>query len=181
LGWGSDIEYIPGNPSNVWYASITVCFSSDTGKTWVEEFRLENFFFRDIVFTDENNGWLLANKTASSFNTRIFRTTNGGFGGIVSVDDNKNNLIISNYILEQNYPNPFNPITKIKYQIPEISFVTIKIYDVLGNEISTIVNEEKPAGNHNVDFTASSLPSGIYFYRLQAGDFIQTKKMVLLK
>ncbi len=199
LGWGSDIEYIPSNPSNVWYAAITVCFSSDTGKTWVEEFRLENFFFRDIVFTDENNGWLLANATASSFKTRIFRTTNGGIGGLVSVDDNQSNLVISNYILEQNYPNPFNPTTIIKYQISELSFVTLKVYDVLGNEIATLVNKEKPIGSYEVEFSAKggsasggnayTLPSGIYFYQLQAGDhstssgqsFVETKKMILLK
>jgi hypothetical protein len=85
------------------------------------------------------------------------------------------------YILSQNYPNPFNPSTTIKYEIPELSFVTLKVYDVLGNEITTLINEEKPIGNYEVEFNASSLPSGIYFYQLQAGSFIETKKMVLLK
>jgi len=87
----------------------------------------------------------------------------------------------TNYFLYQNYPNPFNPSTKINYQIPEISFVTIKVYDVLGNEITTLVNEEKPSGNYEVEFNASTLPSGIHFYKLQAGDFVETKKMILLK
>ena len=181
LEWGFDIEYIPGNPSNVWYASYAVCFSSDTGKTWVEEFRLDNFFFTDIVFTDENNGWLLANRTASSFEPRIFRTTNGGFGGIVSVDDIQNNFIISNYILEQNYPNPFNPTTIVKYQISELSFVTVKVYDVLGKEIETLVNEEKSANVYEIEFDGKGLTSGIYFYQLQAGSFVETKKMILMK
>jgi agmatine/peptidylarginine deiminase len=85
------------------------------------------------------------------------------------------------FYLSQNYPNPFNPTTKIKYQIPELSFVTLKVYDVLGNEIIILANEEKPAGYHNIELNASSLPSGIYFYRLQAGDFIETRKMVLMK
>jgi len=85
------------------------------------------------------------------------------------------------YSLRQNYPNPFNPTTKIKYQIPELSFVTLKIYDVLGNEIIVPVNEEKSSGSYEVDFNATNLPSGIYFYRLQAGNFVETKKMVLIK
>ena len=79
------------------------------------------------------------------------------------------------------YPNPFNPSTTIRYQIPEMSFVTIKVYDVLGNEIATIVNEEKTIGSYEVEFDASELTSGIYFYQLKAEDFIETKKMILIK
>jgi hypothetical protein len=82
---------------------------------------------------------------------------------------------------EQNFPNPFNPTTTITYQIPEISFVTLKVYDVLGKEITTLVNEEKPAGNYVVEFNAINLPSGIYFCRINAGNFVETKKMVLMK
>lgn len=85
------------------------------------------------------------------------------------------------YILSQNYPNPFNPSTKIKYEIPEISFVNIKVYDVLGSEVVTLINEEQTVGSYEVEFDASNLPSGIYFYRLQAGSFVETKKMVLMK
>jgi 5-hydroxyisourate hydrolase-like protein (transthyretin family) len=81
----------------------------------------------------------------------------------------------------QNFPNPFNPVTTITYEIPERSIVTIKIYGVLGNEITTLVNEEKSAGRYEILFNAENLPSGIYFYRLQAGDYIETKKMVLMK
>lgn len=178
LEWGSDIEYIPGNPSNVWYASGAVCFSSDTGKTWVEEFRVEDMAFYDIVFTDENSGWIGSGRGGRIYN--IFRTTNGGFGGIVSVD-NAIDFRPGGFMLEQNYPNPFNPKTRVKYQIPELSFVTVKIYDVLGNEISTIVNEEKPAGEYVVEFGGDGLTSGIYFYQLRAGDYTDTKKMILLK
>ncbi|MGB5893428.1 MAG: T9SS type A sorting domain-containing protein [Ignavibacteriaceae bacterium] len=87
------------------------------------------------------------------------------------------------FSLEQNYPNPFNPSTKIKYSVPQLSKVVIKVFDILGNEIETLINEEKPAGEYNVDFRIDNLelPSGIYFYRLQAGEFIQVKKMILLK
>jgi hypothetical protein len=83
--------------------------------------------------------------------------------------------------LSQNYPNPFNPSTSIKYQIAVSSPVSIKIYDVLGNEVATLLNGVKPAGNYEVTFDASSLSSGTYFYRLQAGSFVETKKMLLIK
>lgn len=81
----------------------------------------------------------------------------------------------------QNYPNPFNPSTTIKYSLPEDGKVHIKIYDITGREIRTIVNEVKTSGNYLVEFKTSGLSSGIYFYRIHAGDFIQTPKMVLVK
>jgi mannose/cellobiose epimerase-like protein (N-acyl-D-glucosamine 2-epimerase family) len=90
-------------------------------------------------------------------------------------------VLVNNFELYQNYPNPFNPSTTINYQIPDLSFVTLKVNDVLGNEITTIVNEQKPAGNYEVGFNATGLPSGVYFYQLKAGNFIETKKMLLLK
>lgn len=83
--------------------------------------------------------------------------------------------------LAQNFPNPFNPITTIRYQIPEPARVTIKVYDVLGNEIETLVRSDKIAGGYEIDFDGSELTSGIYYYRITAGDFSQTKKMILLK
>ena len=88
---------------------------------------------------------------------------------------------IKAYSLSNNYPNPFNPSTKISYSINELSFVTLIVYDVLGNEIETIVNEEKPAGSYEIEFNADALTSGIYFYKLTAGSFAETKKMILLK
>ncbi len=83
--------------------------------------------------------------------------------------------------LSQNYPNPFNPSTKIRFSITKSSFVILKVYDVLGREIKTLVDEEKSAGIYEATFNASTLPSGVYIYRLQAGTFIETKKMVLIK
>jgi hypothetical protein len=85
------------------------------------------------------------------------------------------------FLLAQNYPNPFNPSTKINYQISQNDFVSLKVYNVLGNEVATLVNEVKPAGNYEVTFDARSLSSGTYFYKLQAGSFVETKKMMLLK
>lgn len=93
------------------------------------------------------------------------------------------NKIPSAFKLEQNYPNPFNPETKISWQIAQSSFVTLKVYDVLGNEVATLVKEEQSEGNYQVGFNnkTNELSSGIYFYQLRAGDFVQTKKMILLR
>jgi hypothetical protein len=89
--------------------------------------------------------------------------------------------------LEQNYPNPFNPTTKIKYSIPSSTetrhalSVQLKIYDILGRELATLVNETKAPGNYEIEFNATALPSGVYFYTIKAGSYMDTKKMVLLK
>jgi ligand-binding sensor domain-containing protein len=101
-------------------------------------------------------------------------------GGIVSVEENLS-VHPTEYNLFQNYPNPFNPTTTIKYSVPQSSDVLIKVFDVLGSEVETLVNEEKPVGSYEINWNAENLPSGVYFYQLQAGDFVETKKMVLLR
>ena len=78
-------------------------------------------------------------------------------------------------------PNPFNPSTRISWQSPVGSWQTLKVYDILGNVVATLVDEHKPAGKYEVKYDATQLPSGVYFYRLQAGSFVETKKMVLMK
>ena len=88
---------------------------------------------------------------------------------------------VNDFKLSKNYPNPFNPSTKIKYSISKLSFVTLKIYDVLGNEVITLVNKEKSAGSYEVEFSATNLPSGVYFYQLKTGSYIETKKMLLIE
>lgn len=87
----------------------------------------------------------------------------------------------ANYQLSQNFPNPFNPTTDIKFEIPNNEFVTLKVYDKLGREVQTLVNEFKQAGSYKVSFNATSLSSGIYFYKIQSGSFSETKKMMLIK
>ena len=99
--------------------------------------------------------------------------------GITSIEDD--NKISMTFMLNQNYPNPFNPTTTIKYQLLENNFISVKVYDVLGGEIASLVNEKKAAGSYEVNFDASNLASGVYFYKLQAGKYLETKKMVLLK
>ncbi len=96
-------------------------------------------------------------------------------------DVNENDFLISKFELSQNYPNPFNPTTIINYSVPKQANVSLKIYNILGKEVKILVNEYKQIGNYKIQLNASSLPSGIYIYRLQSGDFSETKKLILLK
>jgi hypothetical protein len=128
---------------------------------------------------DASNGFVYVANGIAGF--QIYRNL---FVIPVSVETEK--TMVDNFILEQNYPNPFNPTTKIKFEIPgqarnDNALVTLKVYDVLGNEITTLVYEEKSTGEYEVEFNGTGLPSGVYFYQLKAGNFIETKKMVLLK
>ena len=84
-------------------------------------------------------------------------------------------------IRDRNYPNPFNPSTKINWQSPVSGWQTLKVYDVLGNEVATLVNEYRKAGNYEINFDASKLSSGVYCYQLRTGEFVETKKMILVK
>lgn len=112
-------------------------------------------------------------------------TQNGGWripvSDIVTSVKNDEPNFPKSFYLYQNYPNPFNPTTTIRYEIPKASFVSLKIYDLLGREVATLVNGEKNAGSYEAKFDGSKLSSGIYFYRMKAGSFINTKKFVLLK
>lgn len=102
---------------------------------------------------------------------------------VISVTGVSNNDLkpISTYKLYNNYPNPFNPATTIEYKIPEPGLVTIKVYDILGREVQTLVDQQLQPGLYSVQFDGSNLASGIYFYRIKAGKFVQTKKLILLK
>ncbi len=100
------------------------------------------------------------------------------YGSLVRV---KNEKINNNFYLNQNYPNPFNPTTKITYSLPVASDVTLRIYDILGREIKTLVDEQQNAGIHSLTFNATDLSSGTYFYKLTAGSFVDTKKLILVK
>jgi ligand-binding sensor domain-containing protein len=113
-------------------------------------------------------------------------TTNGGLAmfnenGVVSVKEATTNNISRTYTLFQNYPNPFNPTTTISFSLPSKSFVTLKMFDVLGKEVASIVSEEMSQGSYSMQWNASNMPSGVYFYRLQAGSFTETRKLVLLR
>jgi exonuclease III len=132
----------------------------------------------EVMSQDRLNAYgfqLLDTKTASDHFPKVIDLN---FDFISSLKE-ESDLI--NFKLKQNYPNPFNPTTKIQFEMPENSYATLKIYDVLGNEIAKLVNEHLPAGEYDVDFNATELPGGVYFYQLKTDNFIQTKKMALLK
>lgn len=127
-----------------------------------------------------HGNWILkVNDQATSDTGRVERyCLNIIYNAILAVN---NNQVPVKYELGQNYPNPFNPVTKVKYSVPKQSFVLIKIYDILGREVKTLVNEMKSAGNYEIEFNASHFASGVYFYRMESGEFTDVKKLVLLK
>ncbi|HLT24099.1 MAG TPA: S8 family serine peptidase [Ignavibacteria bacterium] len=129
----------------------------------------------DSTFVDSVSGYNGTPMTASvGFDTATLPCV------ITNISGN-NNILPEEFSLMQNYPNPFNPTTKIRFDIPKQSFVTLKVYDVAGREVESLISRQLNAGTYIADFTAKNLSSGVYFYSLQAGDFVQVKKMVLLK
>lgn len=158
--------------------------TSDEGENWIPQYYDIDEFISDICFLDKYLGWAVGK------NGTILKTINGG--GFFSTNIEINNNEDLKFSLSPNYPNPFNPVTKIKYQIP-ISppllkgeseaggFITLKVYDLLGREVATLVNDEKLTGEYEVEFDGTNLPSGIYFYQLKAGSFVETRKMVFMK
>ncbi len=136
------------------------------------------------VYTLKLNNEGLNKSAQSTYEWPTFKGNNKRTGnksetlvGVVSENLNK----VTEYKLAQNYPNPFNPSTTIKYQIPKESFVTLKVYDAIGREVASLVNKQQSAGYYNLNFNAANLSSGIYFYRILAGDYTAVKKMLLLK
>ncbi len=163
--------FVPPNPHEAFILNTV-----DGGTTWSEQYtgigRLNSIFF-----INDTTGWTVGDSG------KILFTENGG---VTSIEGEINNPV--NFYLSQNYPNPFNPSTKIKFTVPSVtlseveeSLVTLKVYDVLGDEITTLVNEELGAGEYEVEFDGSKLASGIYFYKLKFEKFSETKKMILLK
>ena len=140
----------------------------DGGITW--SLLAYPYSISKMFFTNQNNGW------AVGYGGRIFKF----YDSNTSIQEN-NKMLPVHFYLSQNYPNPFNPSTKISWQSPVGSHQTLKIYDVLGNEVATLVNEYKPAGSYEVEWDASKYSSGVYFYQLRTGNFVETKKMILMR
>lgn len=153
-----------------WSASgYKFLLTTDRGETWSEFETPASTTIYDLQFVDSRTGYAV-----------------GDNGVILKLDPTlvgieKGSNIPDKFILYPNYPNPFNSSTKIGFWISDVELVSLKIYDVLGNEVAILINEEKLIGTYEVEFNASQLPSGIYFYQFKAGDFIQTKKMVYLR
>jgi len=166
----------------------SIWISSDNGSEWVSfnEGLMPDWSFNGLT-TKQPYLWSLRESFGNAYRRPLT--------DLVTSINTEGVILPSDYVLYQNYPNPFNPTTKIKFTIPtspqspphqggeakQGRFVLLKIYDVLGNEVATLVNEEKPAGEYEVEFNAEGLPSGIYFYQLQTGSFVQVRKMVLLR
>ncbi len=157
------------NETEGWSASgYKFMVTFDGGLTWEDRETPDSAVIYDLVFLDSVNGF------ASGENGVILK-----YVGATGIDEN--NIVPSGYFLHQNYPNPFNIQTVIKYDIPERSYVSINIYDVLGNQITSLINEFKSAGRYEVTCNAESLTSGVYYYQLITKAFFQSKKMILLK
>jgi len=191
--WVKMITPVSGTYNSLFFTSITTGYiagqwgtgnlplimkTTNGGSTWVEQPLVKVGILNSIFFADSDIGYACGRVGL------MLKTT---MGGVVSVHSNIR--LPDQYILNQNYPNPFNPTTSIQHAVSNSQFVSIKVYDVLGNFVATLLNEVIPAGVHEVEWNASDFSSGIYYYKLTAGDpstspelsFVETKKMVLIK
>ncbi|MBL7013831.1 MAG: T9SS type A sorting domain-containing protein [Candidatus Marinimicrobia bacterium] len=172
-----DIEFSPDDPAKVWAAvGVQTYFSGDTGRTWAPQEMAHGYYrnSNDIVFVNDSTGWVIKNG-------RVFYTSNGG--GTLSIDPK---IIPHDFRLDQNYPNPFNPSTQIPYALPNDANVIVTIYDVIGRQVRSLVQENKPAGYYTALWNATNdlgfpVSAGIYIYSIQAGDYRAVKKMILMK
>lgn len=154
------------------YNSKTYLHStSNAGYTWIND-TLPDFTIRNMFFVNQSTGYAVGE------NGLIAKTTNGG--GAIGIQT-LSTEVPGQYLLSQNYPNPFNPKTNIEFDIVKNGYVKVTVFDVLGEEITILVDQELQVGSYQVDWIATNYPSGIYFYRLDAKDFTMTKKMVLSK
>jgi photosystem II stability/assembly factor-like uncharacterized protein len=147
--------------------------TTDGGLNWTKLVSGTSRTLNAIHFVDNQTGWVVGDMS------KILKTTNGGI--TTFIEEEKSRPIPSKFYLSQNYPNPFNPSTKISYTIPKRSNVNIKVFNLLGSEVAELVKGEIEAGYHSIDFNASDLPSGVYFYQLRTENFTATKKLLLLK
>ena len=144
--------------------------TSDGGNIWEAQNSGTTNIIWDVYFVNPTTGWIVGdNGLISKYSTPV------------SVDDRKSGSTLNKFSLDQNYPNPFNPATTIEYSIPDNGLVKLVVTNAIGEEVATLVNEFKDAGNYKSLFNAFELSSGIYFYSLQTGDFFETRKMLLLK
>ena len=164
----SEINAVVVGNFNVVYGEISAGFQH-SGK-WYEYFSQDS-----ISVTDVN-----MNVALNAGDYKIFTDKKIVRPGFIT-DVEENEIIPQDFVLYQNYPNPFNPSTIIGYQLPVTSNVTLKVYDILGREIATLVNEQKPAGKYELKFDGSELASGVYFFTLKTGNYAETKKMILMK
>jgi len=170
--WLSSVHFTDNNTGWVVGWDGTILKTTNGGTNWIPQSSGTEFLdLHGVSFTDANNG------SAVGSEGTILRTTNGG----VTFVEEEIDEIPTEFLLSQNWPNPFNSTSVIRYSVPQSSQVQIKVFDILGNEIETLVNEEKQIGTYEITWNAENLTSGIYLYQLRAGSYLHTKKMVLMK
>lgn len=155
--------------------------TTDGGASWCNQFSPVNFNPRSCFFTSSNTGYLVGDAVSTVTQGYILKTTNGGGICVPNGIEPVTSEIPKKLQLYQNYPNPFNPTTSIKFELPKSSSVKLIIYDILGNEIAVLVNEQLKSGSYEVEWNASNNSSGVYFYKLTAEGYTETKKMLLVK
>lgn len=152
--------------------SSLFAYTTNGGVNWSRQKKNYPGEVKNIFFINNLTGW-----ATLSYSNKILKTVTGGVTSVNSIS----NKIPDNYMLYQNYPNPFNPSTNIRYQLKHEQFVTVKVYNILGKEIRTLVNEKQTPGDYEVSFDAYNLPSGIYFYKIETNEFSNVKRMILIK
>jgi len=172
-----DTIYAVGGYKDLGFRIIGLIWkTTNSGMNWgyqEPDTSIQNGQYYALDFINANTGW--------AYSGNGIHTTNGGGPIIISSININNENIVKSYILEQNYPNPFNPTTVISFQLSVAGQVVLKVYDVMGREVQTLVNESLKPGTYQASFDASALSSGIYFYTLSAGEFSETKKMLMVK
>ena len=165
-----------GDPNNGFAVGLQgrILKTADGGVNWIELPYISSYHYHGVSFSDQNHG------TIVGYDGVILRTTTGGLSW--TEGDKKGDRHIPQHLsLSQNYPNPFNPSTSLAFDLPRTSIVTLKIYNMLGEEVATLVSDRLSAGSYSYEWDASSLASGVYIYRLEAEGFVQTRKMILMK
>jgi hypothetical protein len=152
----------------------TILRTTNGGGRWIKQSTETTYGLKGVSSIDA------VNITAVGYYGTILRTTTGGVSWVKEQKQIKGEMP-SQFTISQNYPNPFNPTSTIEYQIPNQSFVALKIFDLLGREVAVLVNERKDAGNYSVQWNASSFSSGIYLYRLEANGKMEMRKALLIK
>ncbi|MDR3667487.1 MAG: YCF48-related protein [Ignavibacteriaceae bacterium] len=155
--------------------------TTNGGNTWILRVSNTNQTLSGVAFVNSN---LAIAVGGSMGNPVIIVSSDGGQTWVDRINPtfvNNERIVTPSFTLKQNYPNPFNPVTIIEFAIPDRHFISLKIYNSIGNEIETLINKELEPGNHSVPWNPTNLPSGVYYYCLKVGDFIQTKKLIFLK
>lgn len=181
--WGGNgIIMTGGSTDNTFNTSSNECYSFSPGRNqWTQLPNKPTSWLTGQSGSVKlpNNIWKLI--CASGFNSVYLPVNEILTDTLFTSGINNNTEIVQHFTLHQNYPNPFNPNTIISYQLSMFNYVTLKVYDVLGNEVATLVDEKKSQGIHEIEFDGKDLPGGVYFYKLKAGQFEQTKKMLFVK